>query len=127
MTRRFFALLPFTALAAQEPKPQQAPPAEPPEEDESIKKETEYTFNPLQAEQELKIGLFYFRKGSFRAAAKRFEEASKWNPSLGEAYLRWGESLAKAGERKAAEAAWRKYLEVEPQGKEAARLRKQLK
>jgi tetratricopeptide (TPR) repeat protein len=115
------------ALAAQDPKTQKPAEVEPPEEDEAVRQQTEYTFNPLQAEQELKIGQYYLRKGSFRAAAKRFEEATKWNPSLGEAFLRWGEALAKAGDEKAAATAWRRYLEVEPQGKEAARLRKRLK
>ncbi|MCX6594593.1 MAG: hypothetical protein NTZ56_24030 [Acidobacteria bacterium] len=126
------AALLSTALAmAQQPPPPPPPapqqPAEPPEEDESLKAPKEYTFNPLQAEGELKVGNYYFKKGSFKAAARRFEEASRWNPGLGEAYLRWGESLEKAGDRKGAAAAFSKYLEVVPDAKNADAIRKKIK
>ena len=50
----------------------------PPEEDKSIAVK-EYAFNPLQAQKEIRTGNYYFKKGAFRAAAGRFEEATKWN------------------------------------------------
>ncbi len=103
-----------------------SPPEEPPEEDESAKPVV-YELNPLQAETELKVGNFYFRKGSFRAAAKRFEEAGKWNPSLGEAFLRLGDAREKLNDSKGAAEAWAKYLEIEPEGKAAPAIRKKLK
>src|SRR5207244_4437598 len=62
----------------QPPKKQEPPKQEeqiPPEEDEATAPKV-YSFNPLQAEKELKIGNYYFRKGSFRAAAQRFREAT---------------------------------------------------
>jgi len=119
------------AALAQKPAPQ-----EPPEEDESLQ-EREYAFNPLQAEKELKVGNFYFKKGSYRAAASRFEEATKWNPGYAEAYLRLGQAQEKLAEaeiqpeekQKAVEAARRayeKYLELAPRGKEAESVRKKL-
>ena len=112
-------------LGAQNPTP---PPAvqEPPEEDVSIAEKQEYTFNPLQAAKEMKVGAFYFRKGSFRAAARRFEEATKWDPNSGEAWLRLAETRVKLGDDKAARTAWEKYLELEPEGKQAAEVRKKL-
>jgi Tfp pilus assembly protein PilF len=113
------------SLAAQTPTPD-APLQEPPEEDVSIAEKQEYTFNPLQAAKELKIGSFYFKKGSFRAAARRFEEATKWDPNSGEAWLRLAEAQAKLKDDKAARAAWEKYLEVEPEGKQAPEIRKKL-
>ena len=112
-------------LAAQIPAPE-APLQEPPEEDVSIAEKQEYTFNPLQSAKELKIGAFYFKKGSFRAAARRFEEATKWDPNSGEAWLRLAEAQAKLKDDKAARAAWEKYLEVEPEGKQAPDIRKKL-
>ena len=113
---------------APQEKPPRAtePPAEPPEEDETAQP-TVYEFNPLQAESELKVGNFYFRKGSFRAAARRFEEATKWNPSFAEAFLRLGEAREKLNDRAGAVAAWTKYLELEPNGKAAGAVRKKLK
>ncbi|MCS7024782.1 MAG: tetratricopeptide repeat protein [Bryobacteraceae bacterium] len=115
---------------AQEPKATQQAPAqpelvEPPEEDESHKAK-EYEFNPLQAAQELKVGQFYFKKGSFKAAARRFEEATRWDPTSAEAFLRLGEALEKLKEEAAARKAYAKYLELAPQAKNAAAIRKRL-
>jgi tetratricopeptide (TPR) repeat protein len=97
---------------------------EPPEEDVNPNLVKEYTFNPLQAEKEIKVGNYYFKKGSHRAAAKRFEEAIKWNPSSAEAYLKLGDAKARLGDSAAARAAYAKYVEIEPDSKEAATLRK---
>ena len=114
-----------TLLFGQSQKPQSPPPEEPPEED-TINAPKEYAFNPLQAAKEMKVGAFYLRKGSYRAAARRFEEALKWNPSLSEAYLRLGETYLKAKDRKSARAAYQKYLAMEPDSKEAAEVKKRL-
>lgn len=114
--------MPF-ALAAQRTKP---PEQEPPEEDEALKAPKEYTFNPLQAESEMKVGAYYLKKGSYKAAARRYEEATKWNPSFGEAFLRWGEALEKFGDRKGAKAAYAKFLELAPEAKEAKAVRKKI-
>ena len=108
------------ALAAQQQKP-----AEPPEEDESLVPQ-EYSFNPLQAEKEFKVGQFYFRKGSYRAAARRFQEAAKWNPGYAEAYLRLGEAQEKLKDRKAAREAYSKFLELAPDHKRADEIKRRL-
>jgi tetratricopeptide (TPR) repeat protein len=121
-------LLLICVLAASLAFAQTKPPAEqePPEEDRELETIPEYTLNPLQADKELTVGKFYFRKGSYKAAARRFEEATKWNPGLAEAYLRLGEARLKLKDRKAAREAWQKYLELEPEGKEASNIRKRL-
>ena len=80
----------LAAIQAQEPEYEL-----PPEEDENLARTTEYSFNPLQADKELQVGNFYMKKGSYRAAAGRFQEAAKWNPRLAEAYFRLGEALEK--------------------------------
>jgi tetratricopeptide (TPR) repeat protein len=105
---------------AQEP----APP-EPPEEDQTLAPK-EYAFNPVQARQELKIGNYYFKKGSYKAARLRFLESTKWNPNFAEAYLRLGATHEKLKDRPAARKAYEKYLELEPKGKEAAAIRAKL-
>lgn len=99
---------------------------EPPEEDVNPNAVKEYTFNPLQAAKEIKVGNYYFKKGSHRAAAKRFEEALKWDPNSTEAYLRLGHTRAKLGDHSAARAAYEKYLELAPDSKEAESIRKKL-
>jgi tetratricopeptide (TPR) repeat protein len=98
---------------------------EPPEEDvSSLPKE--YALNPLQAEKEYRVGLYYLKKGTVKAAARRFEEATKWNPGYAEAYARLGDALSRLRDEKAAHEAYKKYLELQPEGKEAAAVRKKL-
>ncbi len=111
--------------SAQPPK--RPPPAvvEPEEEDESSKPVV-YTLNPLQAENEIRIGNFYAKKGSHKAAAKRFEEATRWNPSSSEAFLRLAETREKLSDWKSAKAAYQKYLDLEPAGGRSESIRKKL-
>lgn len=106
---------------AQQAKPQQ----EPPEEDEALTPK-EYSFNPLQANKELQIGNYYFKRKNYRAAAKRFAEATKWNPTFAEAFLRLGESEDKLKDAAAARQAYSKYLELVPDAKNADDIKKRL-
>jgi tetratricopeptide (TPR) repeat protein len=99
---------------------------EPPEEDESVAVAKQYTFNPLQAEKELNVGKFYFKKGSFRAAQQRFKEATMWNGSFAEAYLRLGEASEKLKDYKAARSAYSKYAEIEDDEKKVKEARERL-
>ena len=108
-----------------EPKAQQEE-QQPPEEDESLKPK-EYGFNPLEAERDLRIGNFYFKKGNYTAAASRFREATKWNPSYADAYLRLGESEEKMKDKQAAREAYEKYLELAPDAKDAEAIRKKIR
>ena len=109
---------------ADQPKAQQQE-QEPPEEDESLKPKV-YAFNPLEAERDLKVGNYYFKKGNYKAAASRFREATEWNPAYAEAYLRLGESEEKMKDKQAAQEAYAKYLELAPDAKDAEAIKKKL-
>jgi tetratricopeptide (TPR) repeat protein len=114
----------------QNPKTSDKPAAQtqeqqPPEEDETLKPK-EYAFNPLEAERDVKVGLFYYKKSNYKAAANRFREATLWNPSLAEAFLRLGESEEKLNNKKAAQEAYAKYLELAPDAKDADAIKKKL-
>ena len=123
MKRRWLLVLPLAALAVfpQEPLDE----IDPPEEDESLRPK-EYSFNPLQADKELKVGAFHMKRGNFRGAAARFEEATKWNPGLADAWRRLGEAQEKLNDRPAAIAAYKKFLEAAPDGKPANDVKKRL-
>jgi tetratricopeptide (TPR) repeat protein len=110
---------------ADQPKNQQTQEQEPPEEDESLAPKT-YSFNPLEAEKDLKIGLYYFKKGNYKASTSRFREATLWNPTFAEAFLRLGESAEKMKDKKAADDAYSKYLALAPDSKEAESIKKKL-
>lgn len=124
-------------LLAPPAAPQKPTYQEPPEEDKSLSREAQYSFNPLQAAREFRVGLFYWKKGSYRAAAGRFEEAVKWNPSFAEAYYRLAEAREKLAEAEIREAekqalveaaaeAYKKFLELEPDGEKAKTARRKL-
>lgn len=117
---------------AQEPQYQ-----EPEEEDEDLVQDTEYAFNPVQAAKEFKIGNFYWKKGSFRAAAGRYEEATRWDPDFADAYWKLAEAHEKVAEKElvetkkvvalsAARSAYEKYIELKPDSKQAKKARERL-
>jgi len=118
--------LTLAALNAQQPQPTTPATQEPPEEDTNLVETKEYSFNPIQAEKEVKTGNFYAKKGNYKAASQRFLEATKWNPGLAEAWLRLGESLEKRKDTKGAKEAYAKYLELAPDAKNAALIKKKL-
>lgn len=123
MSRGWILAFVFAAVACAQQVPQKG--LEPPEEDESLIPK-KYSFNPLQAAQDLKVGNYYFKKGNYRAAAQRFEEAAKWDGTLAEAYLRLAEAREKQRDKKAAAEAYAKYLEIAPDAKDAAEVKKRL-
>lgn len=125
MRRLLLTLFATFALFAQKPAavPQ---PQEPVEEDKTLQPPKEYSFNPLQAETEIKTGNYYFKKGAYKAAIARFREATLWNPQNAEAFLRLGNAFEKAKDRKNAREAYTKYLELAPDAKNAAEIKKKL-
>jgi tetratricopeptide (TPR) repeat protein len=122
--------LSLSSLAQQPPAPQPAtPPADdtplPPEEDKAAAPKV-YSFNPLQAQKEINVGEYYAKKGDMRAAAIRFGEATKWDDSNVEAWLRLGETQEKNHNLKAAREAYEKYVQLAPTAKRAPEIKKRL-
>lgn len=133
-----------SAVSAQAP-PQQAPPYEehkppeqrrpteeapppqamPPEEDES-ERPTVYSYNPLQAEQALKAGKFYWSKPNYRAAASRFEEATKWDPKSAEAFFLLAEASEKLNRKDQARSAYEKVVQLAPDSKDGKKAKKKI-
>lgn len=125
-------------LVTQQPPPSQRPPdqkklktpppkpeEEPPEEDESVKPE-EFALNPLQSSKELTAGNYYFKKGNFRAAARRYVRATKWDPGSAEAFLKLGEVDEKLRDRDGEREAYTKYLALAPDARNADEIKKKL-
>jgi len=127
MTTPVLLLLAALALQPPPPKPKPEPQEELPPEEDVAAKPKEYSFNPLQAQNELKVGYYYMKRGKYRAAAQRFREATLWNSTLAEGYQRLGEAEEKAHEKQAAHEAYAKYLEVAPDAKDADEIRKRMK
>jgi outer membrane protein assembly factor BamD (BamD/ComL family) len=116
-------------LPAQEEAPkdtQISPDQLPPDEDKTKPQEQQYSFNPVQSKKEVTVGEFYFKKNDYRAAAGRFREATKWNDGNADAWLRLGDAAEKMKDPKAAREAWEKYLQLAPDAKNAAEVKKKL-
>ena len=122
---RVFLMLLLAASLSGAQAPQPPVPVEPEEEEPELRPK-EYSLNPIQAENEIRVGRYYMKKGSFRAAAGRFDEATKWNPGSSEAFLMLGEAREKLKDRKGARAAYAKYLELAPDAKLAGDVKKRL-
>ena len=73
-----------------------------------------------------KVGNYHFKRGNYKGAVSRFREATRWNPSYAEAFLRLGESEEKMHNKQAAQEAYAKYLELAPDGKDAEAVKKKL-
>jgi tetratricopeptide (TPR) repeat protein len=128
----FLAAIALPQQAPAPPPPDKAPASpqatdedNPPEEDEGEKPKV-YSFNPIQAKNEITVGNFYWNKGSYRAAAKRYEEASRWNPGLVEAFFKLGEAREKLKQRDAARAAFTRVVQLAPESKEGREAKRKL-
>jgi tetratricopeptide (TPR) repeat protein len=125
------------APAQDQDKSTQAPPAakqndsatdDLPEEDESLKPKV-YPFNPLEADRNIKVGNFYMHKGTtggYRAAAGRYQDATKYNPTSAEAFFRLGEAEEKLKHADKAKAAFERVLKIAPDSKLARDAKKKL-
>jgi tetratricopeptide (TPR) repeat protein len=121
-----FLLFPILKASPQQASSQgKAAEQEPPEEDESLKPK-EYTLNPVQAASDLRVGLYYLKTGKYRAASRRFLEATRWDPGSAEAYLKLGEAQEKMREFANARESYKKYLDLNPDPKTADLIRKKL-
>jgi tetratricopeptide (TPR) repeat protein len=114
-------------LAPAQRRRQGGPPPPPREPDEEeAEAEPEYTFNPIQAHKELQTGDFYYKKKSYKAAAGRYERATKWQPDLAEAYYKLGETREKLDQTEQAIAAYQKFLELSPAPRKAEDVKKKI-
>jgi tetratricopeptide (TPR) repeat protein len=121
----FFLAIPLAAQQQKPPPPPASQEQEPPEEDPDLKPK-EYSFNPLEASRNIIAGNFYFKKGNYRAASRRYLEASKWDPTSAEALLKLGEADEKMRDFPAARQAYEKYLTVATDAKDLDAVKKKI-
>ena len=127
-------LLPLAlGLADEQPENEAAFAERPPEhsqlvdEDEDFAQpEQTYAFNPVQANKELKVGNYYFKKGSYAAAATRYLEATRWDSNFADAFWRLGMTHEKLQNPREAIAAYTRYLAIDPTSKKRREVRLRL-
>ncbi len=96
------------------------------EDEDFARPERAYAFNPVQAGKELKVGNYYFKKGSYAAAATRYLEATRWDGSSVDAYWRLGLSHERLRNPREAIAAYTRCLALDPAGKRAREARRRI-
>jgi tetratricopeptide (TPR) repeat protein len=97
----------------------------PPEEDIDLST-TEYSFNPLMSQKDVQVGNYYFKQKKYRSAEGRFRSATKWNDGNADAWLRLGEVSEKLKDPTAAREAYKKYLDLAADSKNAGDIRKRM-
>lgn len=97
----------------------------PPEEDESVAPE-KFVLNPLESERNIKVGNYYWHRGKYRAAASRYERATRFNPNSPEAFYKLGEAEEKLKNKEAARLAFQKVMQIAPDSKLANEAKKKI-
>jgi tetratricopeptide (TPR) repeat protein len=96
-----------------------------PEEDETEAPE-KFVLNPLESERNIRIGNYYWHKGNARAALRRYEWATKYNPSSAEAFYKVAEAEDKLKNKDAARLALKKVMDLSPDSKLGREAKKKL-
>jgi tetratricopeptide (TPR) repeat protein len=81
-------------------------------------------WNPHQADKEVEVGMFYFKRRNFIAAERRFRTALYWQDNHAEACYRLGTALEKLKEPAEARDYYQRYLKILPHGEFAEDSRK---
>jgi Flp pilus assembly protein TadD len=125
----------LTALLLQDPPKPKPEPKKPgseavqtlKDEDDNAEADVkEYTLDPEKAKHEIEVGDTYMRRGSWNAAAHRYEEATRWQPKNAKAYLKLGQALEKKDDPVRAAQAYRKFVELAPGDKQSKELHKKI-
>ena len=80
----------------------------------------------MQAKKEIIAGDYYFKKANHTAAAKRYLEATRWDPGSAEAFRKLGDTREKLRDYAAARDAYGKYMEIAKDPKETEALQKKM-
>lgn len=115
----FFVVLVFLGVSFSTLRVHAQEPEEEMEEDND-------SFDPVRAAKDMKIGDFYFKKRSYDAAIKRYQDAARHKPNFAIPYLKMGTAYEKKHDSKSAIEAYKKYLELLPKGKDAQHARKRI-
>jgi tetratricopeptide (TPR) repeat protein len=67
----------------------------------------------------VEVGNFYLKRGKYKAAVSRFEEAIQTRPDYAQAYLGLGKADEKMGLKQKALDAYQQYLDLLPSDKDA--------
>jgi len=76
-------------------------------------------FNPLEAERNIRVGDFYFKRKNYAAAIERYLEALTYQPNLIKAFEALGKAYEKDGKPEKALGVYRDFIEKYPRSPKA--------
>jgi tetratricopeptide (TPR) repeat protein len=104
-----------------------ATPDEPPAiSSDAEKAKANATYNPLPAQQDIEVGMFYLHKGDVDAAIDRFLDAIQQRPNLAKPRLLLGKAYEKKHDNESAVKYYKEYLKVLPGAPDAKEVQKRI-
>jgi tetratricopeptide (TPR) repeat protein len=115
------------------PDPQGAPPDPPKKpgtkqnQDSATKNDPDQpTWDPLRAERDMQVGIYYMHKGDIDAAIDRFEDATLAKPGYALPFRYLGEAQEKKGAKKQAIKSYQRYLDLFPKAEDKDKIQKKI-
>jgi tetratricopeptide (TPR) repeat protein len=84
------------------------------------------TWDPLRAERDMQVGVFYMHKGDVDAAIDRFEDATTAKPGYALPFRYLGEAQEKKGLKKQAIKSYKRYLDLFPHADDKDKIQKKI-
>jgi|SRR6516164_6783615 tetratricopeptide (TPR) repeat protein len=104
-----------------------ATPDEPPAiSSDAEKAKAAATYNPLPAQQDIEVGMFYLHKGDVDAAIDRFLDAIQQRPNFAKPRLLLGKAYEKKHDNQSAVKYYKEYLQVLPGASDAKEVQKKI-
>jgi len=85
-----------------------------------------HAWDPHRAMKNVEVGDYYYKRGNYRAAVSRYQEALQWKPKDAEATFKLADSYDKLGDIVDARDNYEKYLGILPKGPRADDVKKAL-
>ena len=131
------AILPATVLAAifaatpalllaQSPPSQDAAKPKPNTDTATQNAPDQPMWDPLRAERDLQVGLYYMHKGDVDAAIDRFQDAALAKPGYAIPFRFLGEAQEKKGLKRDAIQSYTRYLDLYPQAEDKSKIEKKI-
>ena len=76
-------------------------------------------YSPAKAQEDLKVGDYYYKQGNYAAAISRYQEAIEYQPNLVEAFASLGRAYEKRGDKEKALAVYKTFLKNFPDSPKA--------
>ncbi len=84
------------------------------------------SYDPVSAEEDVEVGVFYMHKGDMDAAISRFQDAIRLRPNFAKPRLLAAQAYEKKGDKFGAVKYYKEYLQVFPKAPDAKKVRNKI-